>query len=520
MKQMPCRFLALFVALSLFACSDSDNSRPPLASKPQPDNPVVEGPITGGGSEDCCRISFGGFEVDLRDTGYTPGTPLYSALSFDMAEVGYIETEYFISGTATSYLNTDELTADGLWSIMSADAAPYTSRIVVQRPIAPEDFNGTVVVEWFNVTGGIDAAPDWMQTHTELVREGYAWVGVSAQFAGVEGGGAFDLPLKGVDSERYGALSHPGDSFSYDIFSQAAQAVRRPVGIDPLDGLAVQRMIAVGQSQSAFRLTTYYNAIHPTLDLFDAYLIHSRSRYSAQLSQEPQVPVATPEVVLLREDQPEPVIMLQTETDLVKPSLDYLPARQADSDSVRLWEVAGSSHSDAYTTIKGPDDKGDDPTVADVIATKSARPPFIECPLLPINDGPGHWLAKAAISALDAWVRNGSAPSAAPRLQVDAEGTGFEQDEQGNALGGIRGPYVDAPVAVLSGLGQGAGFCDLFGTTRLFDDAELAALYPDRDAYIAAIDEATDAAVTAGFLLPADAQLIKSQARTSDIVPP
>ena len=296
--------------------------------------------------------------------------------------------------------------------------------------------------------------------------------------------------------------------------------MRRPVGIDPLDGLAVQRMIAVGQSQSAFRLTTYYNAIHPTLDLFDAYLIHSRARYSAQLSQEPQVPVATPEVVLLRQDQPEPAIMLQTETDLVKPSLDYLPARQADSDSVRLWEVAGSSHSDAYTTIKGPDDRGDDPTVADVIATKSARPPFIECPLLPINDGPGHWVAKAAISALDAWVRSGSAPSAAPRLQVNAEATGFEQDAQGNALGGIRSPYVDAPVAVLSGLGQGAGFCDLFGTTRLFDDAELAALYPDRDAYVAAIDEATDAAVSAGFLLPADAQLIKSRARTSGVVPP
>ena len=295
--------------------------------------------------------------------------------------------------------------------------------------------------------------------------------------------------------------------------------MRRPVGIDPLDGLTVRRMIAVGQSQSAFRLTTYYNAIHPTLDLFDAYLIHSRGRYSASLSQEPQVPASTPEIVLLREDQPEPVIMLQTETDLVRPSLDYLPARQADSASIRLWEVAGSSHSDAYTTVKGDDDRGDDPTVADVIAVADARPPFIFCPL-PINDGPGHWLAKAAVAALDEWVRNGNAAPMAPRLQVNADGTGFELDAQGNALGGIRTPYVDAPVAVLSGLGQGEGFCDLFGTTTLFDEATLAALYPDREAYIAAIDEATDAAVAAGFLVPADADLIKSRARTSDVVPP
>ena len=208
------RFSALALSLLLCACSDSDNNGPRFASKPQPDNPVVEGPITAGGGEDCCRVNLAGFEIDLRDTGYTPGTSFYNALSYEPSEVGYVETEYFISGTATSYLNTDELSSDGLWSIMSADAAPYTSRIVVQRPVDAADFNGTVVVEWFNVSGGLDAAPDWLQTHTELVREGYAWVGVSAQFAGVEGGGAFDLPLKGVDSERDGSLSHPGDSFS------------------------------------------------------------------------------------------------------------------------------------------------------------------------------------------------------------------------------------------------------------------------------------------------------------------
>ena len=46
---------------------------------------------------------------------------------------------------------------------------------------ARKKFNGTVVVEWLNVSGGVDAAPDWTFAHTELIREGYAWVGVSAQ---------------------------------------------------------------------------------------------------------------------------------------------------------------------------------------------------------------------------------------------------------------------------------------------------------------------------------------------------
>ena len=102
---------------------------------------------------------------------------------------------------------------------------------------------------------------------------------------------------------------------------------------------------------------------------------------------------------------------------------------------------------------------------------------------------------------------------------VNADGTGYELDSVGNAKGGIRTPYVDAPVATLSGLGQPQTneFCRLYGTTALFDDARLSMLYPDKQAYIDAIDKASDEAVAAGFLLPPDVDLIKTRARTSDI---
>ena len=228
MLPMVCATLLLVVALA--GCSDSsDNSPSEDNGLPQPDNPVLEGPVTGGGGEDCCIIDFG-ILVDLREEGldYKPGTPFYTFLNFDLADVGYEETEYFFSGTATSYVSTDELRTDGFWSVQKADLDSYKSRMVVLRPIDAADFNGTVVVEWFNVTGGIDAAPDMLQMHTELIREGYVWVGISAQFVGIEGGGAFSLPLKQVDPTRYASLSHPGDSFSYDIFSQGAQSVRNP----------------------------------------------------------------------------------------------------------------------------------------------------------------------------------------------------------------------------------------------------------------------------------------------------
>ena len=61
-------------------------------------------------------------------------------------------------------------------------------RIVVRRPRSPSAFNGVVVVEWLNVSGGLDAAPEYTYLRNELVRAGYAWVGVSAQYIGIEGG--------------------------------------------------------------------------------------------------------------------------------------------------------------------------------------------------------------------------------------------------------------------------------------------------------------------------------------------
>jgi hypothetical protein len=137
-----------------------------------------------------------------------------------------------------------------------------------------------------------------------------------------------------------------------------------------------------------------------------------------------------------------------------------------------------------------------------------------------VNDGPGHWVVKAAIAAVDKWIRTGEAAPFAPLLALNSQGTNFLYDSLGNVQGGVRTPYVDAPVAILSGDGQppaNAAFCGLFGTTALFDKAMLATLYPDKQTYIDAIDKATDEAAAAGFLVPADAELIKARARTSDI---
>src|SRR5262245_30957523 len=336
------------------------------------------------------------------------GAFIGSAGMVDLSQVGYEQQEYFISGTASAYTSTGPLGDDGMWSVAPAATAEYKTRILVYRPTDAKKFGGTVIVEWLNVSGGVDANPDWTQTHVEIIRQGAAWVGVSAQFVGVEGGSGLvglgiSLPLKAVNPARYGSLHHPGDGFSYDMFSQAAQAVRTPSGPNPLGDLKPKRVVAVGESQSAFRLVNYVNAIHPIAHVYDGFFIHSRGGIS--------VPVTPPDITVpgtaaIRADVDVPVLTFETETDLTL--LQYLSARQQeDSKNFRLWEVAGTAHYDAYGLGVGNTDLGNDPNVAALVVTTDAAGGIIHCDT-PINAGPQHWVANAALATLIRWVRTRS----------------------------------------------------------------------------------------------------------------
>src|SRR5262249_43103288 len=155
------------------------------------------------------------------------------------------------------------------------------------------------------------------------------------QFAGVEGGPSpLGLPvvaLKTTDPQRYGSLGHPGDSFSYDIFSQAGQVIRQPAA-SPLGDLRVQAVIAAGESQSAFRMVTYINAVHPLAHIYDGFLVHSRGGegYGAALSEAPQPEIAVPDTAKIRSDLDVPVLTFETEGDLIV--FGFGRARQPDTD--------------------------------------------------------------------------------------------------------------------------------------------------------------------------------------------
>jgi hypothetical protein len=345
----------------------------------------------------------------------------------------------------------------------------------------------------------------------EIEREGYAWVGVGAQASGVN---APRTGLKAWDPARYESLVHPGDAYSYDIFSQAAQALRHPSGINPLGGLQIRKMLAPGRSQSALRLVTYINAFHSQTHLFDGYFVHSRGANAAGLTAEQLARDADPipAGAHIRADIDVPVFDLQTEGDMV--ALRAHLTHQDPSPHYRRWEIAGAAHAESPRWV--PEASKLDMGMGGMSCKE------------PINSAPHHAVVKAALAALTRWVRDGTAPRQSPAIALGdpAAPDPVLRDEHGLAKGGIRLPELEAPTARLDGLANAVGgqapaggqnFCFLFGHTVPFESAALGALYPSNEAFVKRFNAAVDVLERDGYLLKPEAADARAAAALSKI---
>jgi hypothetical protein len=429
-------------------------SATPAAPSGGPPAANVRGPIPGTVPGD--RLS-----PNIEDTYPFFATPV------DLAAAGYVEEEFYLSGLA-----------DG-WSTAGASVGtdvPYTTRVVVRRPKSPLRWGGTALVEWQNVTAGYDLDALW--NPETLIRAGYAWIGVSAQRVGVN-------QLRGWSPTRYGSLDVTGngafaaDELSYDIFAQAGAAVRTNHRLT--GGLRVRTLLAIGASQSAGRMTVYYDRVLPQVrPVFDGYGF---------------IVGTAPTRV-----GPEPIFQVLSETDVRTPN------RPPDTDRFRRWEVAGSAHSGYNGQVYRRPIQERDLGAAPVY--ECTRPPFSRVPL--------HHVTAAAYHHLTRWVERGTPPPTAPPLEVNPDGT-KARDELGLALGGIRLSQVSVPVARNTGDNSGPSFCVLFGSHEPFDEATLSALYPTHLGYVGRVLVADLRNVVNGYLLPADALANAREAAESDV---
>ncbi len=429
-----------------------------------------------------------------------------------LAEVGYEKKEFFLADIARSYTAVQPLPSDGKL-VVTADAevvaGDYNTRLVVFRPINGADFNGTVVLEWLNVSAGSESNPDWLMAHNEFIRSGFAWIGVSAQSVGVN---ALKNSTNSVVAARYAPLLHPGDSYSYDIFKHAGLAASE-VGSVLLGGLTADVVLADGESQSAGRMVTYIDAIQPIEPVYDGFFVHSRFGRGASISQAPLPSVQFPSPSPIRDDLSVPVMILQAEGDVIGSNLE---SRQpADTSMIREWEMAGTSHVDSYTLL-GINDSGDGSSANTMFG-------YLRAPNNPFgctngfNAGPQTYIVQAAYRGLDTWVRTGVAPPTAPRLtDISSSPVVLARDENGNALGGVRSAQVDVPLATLDSVNSappgGFGFCRLFGRTVPFSSARVMELYPTKFDFTEMWSNSIDTNVTNGFLLEADGDVLKAAA--------
>ncbi len=450
---------------------------------------------------------------------YPFGAADHTRVPEDLRSIGYVEEEFFVSGTANVY----DWPVEGPATVRTA-GAPYTTRVLVRRPADRRRFSGNAIVEMLNPSNLFDLNLAWAISRAEIVRRGDAWVGITAKPVSVETLKTFDParyaplawhnPLAADDPRNCQTVAADSSRTSenglvWDIHTQVGAWLRSGAASNPLlyggEPAAphpVQRVYAWGYSQTGSFLYTYANAIHPLVvkemgrSMFDAYLIGVSSGPSPINQCADPIPAGDPRRTIRNAGVP--VARVMTQSDY----LTGIAARRPDSESApdlyRNYEVAGSAHAT-------PDELNFAAAPADIEKGGRAVPPMA------CNEGarsrfPNGPAFNAVLRNLDTWARTGTpAPRAEPILVADGKPV---LDRFGNVIGGIRSPFVEAPISTWFGNSTGPSFCRIAGHEVPFDAAQLKALYPTPNDYMRAVVASVSRLVVEGFMIREDAEAI------------
>ncbi|HWD55669.1 MAG TPA: alpha/beta hydrolase domain-containing protein [Acidimicrobiales bacterium] len=404
-----------------------------------------------------------------------------------LAEHGYVEEEWFVEGAADAY------DPDGVR--IERDVA-YATRLVLRRPADPGRASGTALFDPLHMIGEMPAswfAADW------LVRQGHIWVGVSVHNSsfGASYGfvGGIDA-LKARDPERYASLhlaaferpaplrSHPGpagtDAFALKWDMAMAHPQGHPVvagvarllrGAPEFADLGIRRLYGCGASQTA----NFWR-------LFVDHGWHERGRgaggappFEAYVLMVSPGPSARPVDAVL--------VNILSEAEVVGTIVTPATAvADCEQPRVRGYELPGAPHSIGDARVGRPD--GDHGHTSE----------------------PYEAFLTATLAALDEWVRAGVPMPHVARIARDP-GTvdGVVRDEFGNAVGGLRVPWLEAPRA------QYLPRCSCgptLGEMVPFDAERMCRLYPGPEDHARRWRHAVQGLVDERLLLAEDADAL------------
>jgi Alpha/beta hydrolase domain len=413
---------------------------------------------------------------------------------------GYVEKEFLVRGDASTYSGP----VTGPVEVAQTNVS-YSTRVLVRYPKEASKFSGRVVVEPFNTSNnGTDLDAVWSLIAPMLQKRGDAWVGVTERTSAGEA-------LKQADPTRYAEINVPSNDVAWDVLAQVGAAIRKGGSQSPLQGLDAKHLYMAGYSQSGVDVAAFAMALakrygtpagKPVYDgYFPAAHAASVTPLKAGTSVIPkfETPVMTAVGV--------PVVNLEDQSGVEGFSAE-LPAsaqatlgqkeytnvssasvRRADSDQpgdqYRLYEVAGMPHAPGGDGCEGP-----------------------------ASSFPVAAVTRGTFALLNRWVETGQKAPRAPRIKMAEINTVSKVavDQNGNAIGGIRSPYLDDALVRYDVHAPGEITCELAGHEAPLDSAALAKKYTSVDAYMKQFTKGLDAMIKAGYIAPLDrAQLIADQ---------
>ncbi len=470
-------------------------------------------------------------DVPLPRVQLLPGSAIASGALQDLPARGYEESEYVVTLTEPREYRYRGRTTKVVSRPAPASATgAYRSRVIVRAPQDPTRFNGRVLVEMLNTTAQVDLDIAWHQAHEYLMREGWAYVGITVQQTGIAALQRFTrdrtrYARAGLNLMTPAAAQDPthgsrDPSLAWDLTSQVGQLLSSAHSSSPLAHLNVDSVFLTGQSQMAGYLTTYVKAIHRQHRVFDGFLVAYRGGGATNLRYvKPKNGVVTSTSSSLSQrrlhGRGTPVIALQSESDPLRgpqPGDEsvftralWRPDSTMPEDRFRLWEVAGASHNDRW---------GSEQAVG-ILARDYGLPFVPACDWTApagVNDFPARLVWNSALKSLALWHEQNVPPASADRILRDDQGV-VQRDANLNAIGGLRLPRMSVPVATYGPTSSGGLFCPLTGSQSPFADGDLTRLYPTTEAYVEQVADASQRAVTDGFLLQPDSDYLVESAR-------
>jgi hypothetical protein len=461
---------------------------------------------------------------------------------------GYEENEYFVSGRGNLY----EYAPSGVRVVSPCPASaeplrctnlPYTTRMLVKRPVDPRRFSGTIVIEPLNPSSGYDIANVWDRSWPYFVRHGDIFVGWTSRYVAISA-------LKQFEPGRYARLTWGqngavDDGITFDIAAQIGALFKLNRRGSPTHGLRVKHVFEAGFSQDGgftFTQADVFNAVDRLLDgrpVYDGYVPGGTLGPSdIDFGLTPAGTLSPGDRRNRMQPRDVPVIQINTETEeaiLGAPTgLAYRrPDSDAQSDRYRLWEVPGASHisndlDSSPTTEQRDLAELEGIPLAALPPTGCTHQQFVNGPWIGVpgtvgpNTYPFGYVADAAFADLTKWVDDGTPPPHAARIETTRSGE-VARDRFGNALGGLRTPFLDVPTATYSPTDAVAhdtdlaGLCVLMGYSTPFGPPRLHSLYRNHADYLVRVTRESADLVRHRFWLESDAAHVVAQAGTDDV---